>query len=213
MMFANAGLLASYGHWAGPKGVNNVPEASWALSGPPAKALIACTYLFVACFAPTWGPVSWIYPPELYPLRIRGKAVALSTSANWITNFALTYFVPPAFVNVKWQVYIMWVKPSLHDFVFRLMGFSTSFGVFNAAMALHVFFVFPETAGKTLEEIEGMFTDPNGIAGIGTPAWKTKKAYGRAREFEKGVGEEVEKGGVVHNEGSDRGIDDLPGKV
>lgn len=82
-MFANAGLLASYGTYAGPEGVMNTPEASTRISGPPAKAVIACTYLFVASFAPTWGPVSWIYPPELYPLRVRGKAVALSTSANW----------------------------------------------------------------------------------------------------------------------------------
>ena len=186
-MFANAGLMASYGHWAGPKGVDNVPEASWQLSGPPAKALIACTYLFVACFAPSWGPVSWIYPPELYPLRVRGKAVALSTSANWIFNFALTYFVPPAFVNIKWQVYLV-------------------FGCFNLAMFVHVLFAFPETAGKTLEEVEDMFTDPNGIKGIGTPAWKTKKAYGKARALETGQVGDVdvggEKGGALHREGS-----------
>ncbi|KAG8530460.1 uncharacterized protein KY384_004963 [Bacidia gigantensis] len=167
MMFANAGLMASYGTYAGPKGVDNVPEASWRLSGPPSKAVIACTYLFVACYAPSWGPVSWIYPPELYPLRVRGKAVALTTSSNWIFNFALTYFVPPAFVNIQWKVYLI-------------------FGVFNAAMLVHVFFAFPETAGKTLEEVEDMFTDPNGIKGIGTPAWKTRKAYGKARLLERG---------------------------
>lgn len=56
------------------------------LSGAAAKGLIACTYLFVASYAPTWGPVSWVYPPELYPLRLRGKAVALATSANWAFN-------------------------------------------------------------------------------------------------------------------------------
>jgi hypothetical protein len=92
----------------------------------------------VASYAPTWGPVSWIYPPELYPLRLRGKAVALSTSANWIFNFALSYFVPPAFVNIKWEVYII-------------------FGVFCTVMTIHVFFLFPETAGKTLEEVEEIF--------------------------------------------------------
>ena len=88
-MYANAGLLATHGSPAPPGGLNNHPEESWQISGAPAKAVIACTYLFVASFAPTWGPVSWIYPPELYPLRVRGKAVALCTSANWIFNFAL----------------------------------------------------------------------------------------------------------------------------
>ena len=177
-MFANAGLLASYGHYAGPKGVDNVPEASWSLTGPPSKAVIACTYLFVACFAPTWGPVSWIYPPELYPLRVRGKAVALTTSANWIFNFALTYFVPPAFVDIQWKVYVL-------------------FGVFNLAMFVHVLLAFPETAGKTLEEVEIMFTDPKGFPYIGTPAWKTRKAYGKARLLERGEWDEEQEDKVA----------------
>ena len=189
-MFANAGLLSSYGHYAGPGGVNHVPEASWSLNGPPAKAVIACTYLFVACFAPSWGPVSWIYPPELYPLRVRGKAVALSTSSNWIFNFALTYFVPPAFVNIQWKVYVL-------------------FGVFNLAMFVHVLFAFPETAGKTLEEVEDMFTDPAGIRFIGTPAWKTRKAYGKARLLERGEfdDEKVENFGHQEGVGSRSGSD------
>ena len=166
-MFANAGLMASYGHYAGPQGVDNTPEASWAISGPPSKAVIACTYLFVACFAPTWGPVSWIYPPELFPLRVRGKAVALTTSSNWIFNFALSYFVPPAFVNIQWKTYLV-------------------FGIFNLAMLIHVIFAFPETAGKTLEEVESMFTDPTGFRFIGTPAWKTHVVTKRTLLLERG---------------------------
>ncbi|KAL2146323.1 hypothetical protein VTI28DRAFT_4348 [Corynascus sepedonium] len=72
---------------------------SMVVSGPAARLIIAATCLFVAIFAPTWSPVLWAYPPELFPLRLRGKAVALATSANWAVNFALTYFVPPAFEN------------------------------------------------------------------------------------------------------------------
>jgi hypothetical protein len=105
-LFADAGILASYGVYQ-PDGIDGVKEASMLVQGAPAKAIIACSYLFVASFAPTWGPVSWIYPPELYPLRVRGKAVALATSANWAFNFALGYFVPPAFVNIQWRTYII----------------------------------------------------------------------------------------------------------
>jgi len=93
-LFADGGILASYGTYR-PDGINGTKEASMEVKGAASKAVIACSYLFVASFAPTWGPVSWIYPPELYPLRVRGKAVALSTSANWAFNFALGYFVPP----------------------------------------------------------------------------------------------------------------------
>lgn len=79
-MFANAGILSLHGQPAPAGGFHGVPEASYTVSGTASTALIACTYLFVASYAPTWGPVSWVYPPELYPLRVRGKAVALATS-------------------------------------------------------------------------------------------------------------------------------------
>jgi hypothetical protein len=153
-LYINGGLLATYGSPAPPGGIGGIPEESWTISGPPSKAVIACSYLFIASFATTLGPISWIYPPELYPLRVRGLGVSLSTSANWAFNFGLGWFVPPAFANIQWKVYIL-------------------FGVFCTAMFLHVFFFFPETAGRTLEEIESVFTDPSGPKHIGTPAWKT----------------------------------------
>jgi MFS family permease len=81
-MFTNAGLMASYGHAAPPGGINNVAEQSWVITGAPSRAVIACTYLFVASYAPTWGPASWVYPPEIFPLRVRGKAVALCTGKS-----------------------------------------------------------------------------------------------------------------------------------
>jgi MFS family permease len=135
----NAILFALYSRTPEPGEFTSASE-SMAVSGPPAKAIVASTFLFVASFAPTWGPVSWTYPPELYPLRLRGKAVALATSANWAFNFALAYFVPVAFERITWKVYLI-------------------FAVFCACMLLHVFLAFPETANKTLEEIDGIFDD------------------------------------------------------
>ncbi|KAG4429042.1 hypothetical protein IFR05_015477 [Cadophora sp. M221] len=71
-------------------------------------------------------------------------------------HFALAYFVPQAFENIRWKVYIF-------------------FGVFCVAMFIHIFFLFPETAQKPLEEVEEIFDDttPGNIKYIGTPAWKT----------------------------------------
>ncbi|KAM6538203.1 high affinity glucose transporter, variant 3 [Fusarium falciforme] len=165
-MFANAGILGGNGTvW--PGGKDGVPEVSMTVSGSAAKGLIACTYLFVASYAPTWGPASWTYPPELFPLRLRGKGVALATSANWAFNTALGLFTPVAFENIRYKTYLI-------------------FGVFNVAMFIHVFFMFPETAGKTLEETEHMFEDPNGIAYLGTPAWKTRVATSLTTKAEQG---------------------------
>jgi len=171
-LFANAGILAVYGTPM-PNGINGTREATTAVTGAASKAVIACSYLFVASFAPTWGPVSWIYPPELYPLRVRGKAVSLATSANWAFNFALGYFVPPAFENIAWKTYIV-------------------FGVFCASMFVHVFFMFPETAGKPLEEVTALFEDANGVPGVGVPAWKTRNTYNETRRAERGDIENVQ---------------------
>lgn len=112
---------------------------------------------------------------------MRGKALALATSSNWIFNFALGYFVPPAFVNIEWRVYII-------------------FGVFCTAMAVHVFFLFPETSGKTLEDVEAMFTDPSGVPYIGVPAWKTKNEYKRGVQYERGDIEVGKKFGLASEE-------------
>ncbi|KAK2800883.1 hypothetical protein FQN51_005818 [Onygenales sp. PD_10] len=164
-MFATGGIMGANGHHV-PEGIDGVKAASWSVnSGAPAKAVVACTYLFVASFAPTWGPVSWIYPPELYPRRYRSKAVSLCTSSNWIFNFALSYFVPPSFENIQWRTYML-------------------FGVFCAAMTLHVFLAFPETAGKSLEAVEEMFLSD-------TKAWNTHVSTKELKAFERGDIEEA----------------------
>lgn len=179
-MFANAGLLATYGKVPYKDQFPSAAE-SISITGPPATAVIACTYLFVASYAPSWGPVSWIYPPELYPLRVRGKAVSLSTAGNWAFNFALAYFVPPAFANIRWEVYIV-------------------FGVFLVAMFIHVLFLFPETSQKPLEEVEEIFdySKPGSIKYLGTPAWKTSVDKHTAR-LERGELDPEDKLGY-HNE-------------
>ncbi|CAK7226572.1 high affinity glucose transporter [Sporothrix curviconia] len=165
-MYANGAIMKTYGVVV-PGGINKVAAESMSVSGPAGKALIACTYLFVASFAPTWGPASWIYPPELFPLRLRGLGVSLSTSGNWAFNTALGLFTPVAFQNIMWKTYIL-------------------FGVFCTAMLVHVFFLFPETAGKSLEETTHMFEDPSGFKYIGTPAWKTRVHYSKATAVERG---------------------------
>ncbi|KAJ5234099.1 Hexose transporter [Penicillium citrinum] len=148
-MFANAGILGAHAEIL-PMDERASPEQSMRLSGAPAKGLIACTYLFVASYAPTWGP-----------------GVSMSTSGNWAFNTALGLFTPPAFENITWRTYVL-------------------FGVFNAAMFIHVFFMFPETAGKTLEETEAMFEDPQGVKYLGTPAWKTRVITTRTVALEHG---------------------------
>lgn len=101
------------------------------------------------------GPVSWTYPAEIFPMRVRAKAVSFSTASNWIFNFALAYAVPPALNSIAYKTYFI-------------------FGAFNYAACLHVFFMFPETAGRTLEEIEDVFGQGHTFS-----AWKVSRHVGR----------------------------------
>ena len=146
-LFAVGGIMAAHGRPATPS-PTRPPEESWEVSGPASNAVIACSYLFVASFACTWGPVSWVYPPEIFPLRVRSMGVALSTSCNWIFNFALGYFVPSSFENIAYKTYFI-------------------FAAFCMTMTIHVFLMFPETRQKALEEVEQIFLDK-------IPAWRTR---------------------------------------
>lgn len=145
-LFAEAGLFATYGkHVTDVGGDTNIRML---VEHPPAaKAIIACSYLFVASFGPTWGPGIWIYCSEIFPLRQRALANGLTAASNWIFNFALAMFTPSAFKNITWKTYLL-------------------FGIFCVAMFFHVLFFFPETKDKTLEEIEQMWD-------ARIPAWRT----------------------------------------
>ncbi|KAI1270103.1 high-affinity glucose transporter [Xylariaceae sp. FL1019] len=184
-MSLNAGLFAAYSRPANANDHFSTNAISMVIRGPPAKAVIASTYLFVASYAATWGPASWTYPPELYPLRVRGKAVALATSGNWAFNFALAYFVPISFATIRWRTYVL-------------------FAVFCAVMFIHVLFMFPETANKPLEEVAAVFEDRGhgSVKYIGTPAWRTHNDRRAARrlEHEGGVNmKDLEGGHVAHD--------------
>ncbi|CAG7922132.1 unnamed protein product [Penicillium olsonii] len=100
----------------------------------------ATVFLFVfnSFFAIGWLGMTWLYPAEITNLRIRTQANALSTSSNWMSNFLIVMITPPAFKNLGYQTYIM-------------------FAVFNAALIPAVYFFFPETKGRTLEELDIMF--------------------------------------------------------
>ncbi|KAH9209568.1 general substrate transporter [Leptodontidium sp. 2 PMI_412] len=138
-LFTVAGLMASNGH-AVPGGLNGNPTVTWVVTNKNAsRAIVALSYIFVGTFALTWGPIGWAYPPEVVPFAIRSKAVSLATGANWAMNFSLTFFTPPGFKTIQWKVYCI-------------------FGTFCVASLVNVFLVFQETCGKSLEEVDDIFS-------------------------------------------------------
>lgn len=57
--------------------------------GSKGSGIVAALFLFLfnSFFAVGWLGMTWLYPAEIVPLRIRARANALSTSANWAFNF------------------------------------------------------------------------------------------------------------------------------
>ncbi|KAK5166095.1 uncharacterized protein LTR77_008356 [Saxophila tyrrhenica] len=110
--------------------------------------IVAAVFLFVfnSFFAVGWLGMTWLYPAEITPLNIRAPANAISTTANWIFNFMVVMVTPPAFSAIGYNTY-------------------TVFACINAFMVPCVYFFYPETAYRSLEEMDEIFQDVKGIKG------------------------------------------------
>lgn len=143
MLFGAFGMMASMAILAGTVSTGvTLPNGAPQLE--TRYGVVATVFLFVfnSFFAIGWLGMTWLYPAEITNLRIRIQANALSTSSNWMSNFLIVMITPPAFASLGYQTYIM-------------------FAVFNAALIPCVFFFFPETKGRTLEELDLVFASAN----------------------------------------------------
>jgi sugar porter (SP) family MFS transporter len=63
--------------------------------------------IYNAAFGFSWGPIPWLYPPEILPLSIRAKGASLSTATNWAFNFLVGEITPVLQEAIKWRLYLM----------------------------------------------------------------------------------------------------------
>lgn len=89
--FAVGGTLATY---ADPVNDINGDETMKMLIPPDhkaaAKAVIACSYLFVASFGCSWGSCIWLFCSEVWgSLVARARGASISTASNWVMNVLL----------------------------------------------------------------------------------------------------------------------------
>ncbi|KAH8435117.1 putative MFS monosaccharide transporter [Aspergillus melleus] len=99
---------------------------------------VVFVWIFIINFAYSWGPVAWIVTSEVFPLSMRAKGVSIGGSSNWLNNFAVGLSTSP-FIDAS----------SYGTFIF--FGCVTTIGV------LYVWFLVPETKGRTLEEMDELF--------------------------------------------------------
>jgi sugar porter (SP) family MFS transporter len=105
------------------------------LGGAQSWVALVSLVAYVASFAVGLGPVFWLLIAEIYPGRVRGSAGSAASSANWLSNFAVSLLFLP---------------------VIDAVGEDVTFWILAALCVASWFFVrrlVPETKGRTLEEI------------------------------------------------------------
>lgn len=103
--------------------------------------LLSLLLVFIASFAFSLGPVVWVILSEIYPTKIRGRAMSIATMAVWIATATLGQFLPLSLDNLG---------PAVTFWIFALFCIPTMWIGWK---------IMPETKGKTLEEIEKYWLD------------------------------------------------------
>ncbi|OGE51170.1 hypothetical protein PENARI_c014G03245 [Penicillium arizonense] len=101
---------------------------------------VALIYIYVACYAASYGPLAWVLPAEVFPSSRRAKGVGLATATIWLANFIIGTVVPQMLVSLGWGTFLF-------------------FGLFCVAAGIFSFFFVPETSNKSLEQVAGVFGD------------------------------------------------------
>jgi sugar porter (SP) family MFS transporter len=106
-----------------------------ALSGTPGVVALIAANLYVFCFGFSWGPVIWVLLGEMFNNKIRGAALSVAASAQWVANFAVSTTFPP---------------------ILEYFGLGAAYGLYTIAAAISLFFVLffiKETKGIELENM------------------------------------------------------------
>ncbi|KAF2139289.1 uncharacterized protein K452DRAFT_320439 [Aplosporella prunicola CBS 121167] len=145
---------------------NSINEGKTADERNTAAGIVSATFLFVfnSFFAVGWLGMTWLYPAEVVPLRIRAPANALSTSANWAFNFMVVMITPVAFSSIGYQTYII-------------------FAVINAFIVPVTYFFYPETAYRSLEEMDTIFHKTTSVFNVVSVARNEPRRYGKNGEL------------------------------
>ncbi|KAF7716871.1 MFS-type Sugar/inositol transporter [Penicillium ucsense] len=130
------------------------------------RAAIAMFFVF-SLFFTALGMISWIYQSEIFPTAIRARGSAIATATNWSSNLIFAQCTPIALTSIGSQYFYVFVA-------------------FNWASVIIVWYWYPETVGKTLEEVEQVFWDSSqGQEPAGLPATITAQEVASSSQGDK----------------------------
>jgi SP family sugar:H+ symporter-like MFS transporter len=143
LLTGSVGMALSLGLMALSFAFAVTKDGAVSLPNPWGPVALISANAFVVCFGASWGPLVWVLLGEIFPSRIRGKALGVAAAAQWIANFLVTVSFKP-----------------LADF-----SLPFTYGMYAVFAALSFFFVFfkiPETNGMALEQAETLFKNASG---------------------------------------------------
>jgi SP family xylose:H+ symportor-like MFS transporter len=108
-------------------------------------AALICMMVYVAAFALSWGPVTWVLLAEIFPNDIRNKAMPIAVAAQWLSN----WLVSATFPVMNENSYL--VDTFNNGFAYWI------YGIMSVLAAVFVLKYVPETKGKTLEEMNNLW--------------------------------------------------------
>ncbi|KAJ1557121.1 hypothetical protein HK096_008959 [Nowakowskiella sp. JEL0078] len=92
-------------------------------------------WFFVVGYNASWGPITWVVSSEVFPLRVRSKAMAVTSMVQWAANTITVYAVPLALSSNTFGIFI-------------------GLGIVAFTSIPFVYFFLPETKNATLEEMD-----------------------------------------------------------
>lgn len=101
-------------------------------------AVVPMLFLFCAAYDFAYMPLFIAYPAEILPFQLRAKGLAITLTMDGLACFFNQYVNPVAFAALKWRYFSIYI------------------GVMCIALAI-VYFFFPETQGRSLEEVARIF--------------------------------------------------------
>jgi SP family sugar:H+ symporter-like MFS transporter len=136
LLVGSVGMFISLGALTFIFGTGGLDEAGQlALSDTTGTVALVMANLFVVFFGLSWGPIVWVLLGEMFNNRIRGAALAIAASAQWLANFAITMTFP---------------------ILLGSFGLAAAYGLYTFSALLSIFFVIKyikETRGIRLEEM------------------------------------------------------------
>ncbi|KAK5400794.1 hypothetical protein LTR06_011254 [Exophiala xenobiotica] len=108
--------------------------------GTKASNAVAVTFIFLyhLFFGLSFLSIPFMYPSEVNSNRMRNTGSAIAMMVQWLFVYVVVLITPTGIANIGWRFYII-------------------FGVLNLAWVPLIWYFYVETAGLTLEEIDGMF--------------------------------------------------------